>query len=208
MVKINWSSYKLLFSSFMLTQFCLQPAGEHTPKRVLSKGRCMSTWEVCADRGRPKRGHLHWSKSLPGLKLLNENRPLLLEEQTRTASYQGFHVNQSCSVKTPSLHSQIHADSTGTARLRCGSRWKEMHSHEVLLPATHLLHPLDGDCFSTTELLEQTVLMLLMHFKCEVRHFEQTWQRFELNCAFSHQAFCTDAEGQDCMSQSAVSVGL
>lgn len=38
-------------------------------------------WEARADRGRPKRGHLRWSKSLPGLKLLNENSPLLLEEQ-------------------------------------------------------------------------------------------------------------------------------
>lgn len=115
-------------------------------------------WEACADRGRPERGHLHWSKSLSGLKLSNENRPLLLEEQGRLqAIMEGSHVNQICSIKTPSLQSQIHADSTGTARLRCGSRWKEMHSQEVLLPATHLLHPLDGDCFSTTELLKQTV---------------------------------------------------
>lgn len=158
----------------MPTQFCLQLAGEHSPKRVLSKGRCSEhVGSLCWQRQTQKRA------STP-VKVITRAETFKWKQTSSTggteitASYQGTHVNQSCSVETPSLHSQIHADSTGTARLRCGSRWKEMHSHEVLLPATHLLHPLDGDCFSTTELLEQAVWMLLIHFKWEVRHFEQT----------------------------------
>lgn len=183
----------------MLTQFCLKPAGKHSPKRVLSKGRCSEhVGSSCWQRKTQKRAST-LVKVITRAETFKWKQSSSIGGTEVTASCQGSHVNQSCSVKTPSLHSQIHADSTGTARLRCRSRWKEMHSHEVLLPARHL-YALDGDCFSTTELLKPTVWMLLIHFKCELQHFEQTLQWFKLNCAFAHQGFCTDAEGQDLMS--------
>lgn len=60
-----------------------------------------------------------------------------------------------------------------------------MHSHEVLLPATHLLHPLDGDCFSTKRRSCSNKLYECSSSTSAVKLDTLNRLRFKLNCIFT-----------------------
>lgn len=157
MVKINWSSYKLLFRLFYANPV-LPP----------------TSWGTLTKEG-PIQGEVQWAR---GKLVLTEADP---KEGTHTGqnhyqgwnfymktdlfywrsredpSYQGSHVNQSCSTQFAVTDIQFAVtDSCWQHRDSKIKVWEQVERDAFTLGATastHLLHPLDGDCFFTTELL-------------------------------------------------------